>query len=150
MESKDEKTSDTENNEKINFKIYIATGGEFNITANSKEIFREVLDKFLESHNKKELESMNTGICNGGIVDFDKNLEENNIKENTNVILYDLKKDFTPNPDDLNELLENIIGMNISVLSENYKRVEWFRNAPIGYDRNSLLASLPHKEKIQL
>ena len=54
------------------------------------------------------------------------------------------------NPDDLNELLENIAGMNISVLSENYKRVEWFRNTPVGYDRNSLLASLPHKEKIQL
>ena len=103
MESKEEKASDTENNEKINFKICIATGGEFNITANSKEIFREVLDKFLESHNKKELESMNTGICNGGIVDFDKNLEENNIKENTSVILYDSKKDFKSNPDDLDE-----------------------------------------------
>ena len=103
MESKEEKASDTENNEKINFKICIATGVEFNITANSKDIFREVLNKFLKSHNKKELESMNTGICNGGIVDFDKNLEENNIKENTSVILYDLKKDFKSNPDDLDE-----------------------------------------------
>ena len=103
MELNKQKQSDIDDLNKINFKIFIATGGEYTLTANSEDIFKDVLNNFFKIQNLKELEGINTGICNGGIINFDKNLEENNIKENSSVILYSLNKDFTPNPDVLDE-----------------------------------------------
>ena len=40
---------------KLNFKISIATGGEYTLKANSKEIFKDVLSKYFKSHKSKEL-----------------------------------------------------------------------------------------------
>ena len=83
----------------IKFKIFISTGGEYEITANSKEIFSSVLEKFNKTHNIKDFDKINTGLCSGEIIKFNKNLEDNNIKDNSCIILYTLNKDFTPNPD---------------------------------------------------
>ena len=38
-----------------------------------------------------------------GNINFDINLEEHNIKENSSVILYSLNEGFPPNPDALDE-----------------------------------------------
>ena len=98
----DNKNENNKENSKIKFKIFLSTGGEFEITANSKDTFKSVFDEFIKSKNLQNSEDINTGICNGGIIQFDKNLEENNIKENNCVVLYSLKNDYTPNPDDIN------------------------------------------------
>ena len=105
---KDNKNEPYSDKNKIKFKIFLSSGGEFEITANSKDSFQSVFDEFKKTKNIKELDNFNTGICNGGIIRFDKNLEENNIKENNCVIIYSLKKDLTPNPDhfDFNEKKE--------------------------------------------
>ena len=105
---KDDKNEPNSDKNKIKFKIFLSSGGEFEITANSKDSFQSVFDEFKKTKNIKELDNFNTGICNGGIIRFDKNLEENNIKENNCVIIYSLKKDLTPNPDhfDFNEKKE--------------------------------------------
>ena len=95
----DNKNENNKENSKIKFKIFLSTGGEFEITANSKDTFQSVFDEFIKTKNLKNSDDINTGICNAGIIQFDKNLEENNIKENNCVVLYSLKKDYTPNPD---------------------------------------------------
>ena len=68
MELNKQKQSDIDDLNKINFKIFIATGGEYTLIANWKDIFIDVLNNFFKIRNLKELEGINTGICNGEIL----------------------------------------------------------------------------------
>ena len=43
MDLNKQKQPDIDDLNLINFKIFIATGGEYTLTANSKEIFKDVL-----------------------------------------------------------------------------------------------------------
>ena len=99
---KNNNNSNLGQNNQIKFKIIVSGGGEFEITANSKDSFQTIFDEFKKSKNTKQFDDINTGICNANKIQFDKNLEENNIQENNIVLLYSLKKYFTPNPDDFN------------------------------------------------
>ena len=70
----------------ITFKLSFSTGQNYTITDNSNKLFKLVLNKFLLEHhmNNPKITSI---VCKGDIIDMDKSLLDNKIKNNDNVVI---------------------------------------------------------------
>jgi len=68
----------------------LLTGEEYTIQGKEKEIFKNVLNKFISEHNEFSIKTVNA-FLNDNKIDLYKSLAENNITEN-NIIVLDIEK----------------------------------------------------------
>ena len=84
-----DKTTETNNlNTTQKLRFFSSTGQSYEFTANSKENFSSIYDNFNKSYNFNNSNKKPIALSNGEIVQFDKNLEQNNIKDDSSVVLY--------------------------------------------------------------
>ena len=83
-----DKTTETNNlNTTQKLRFISSTGQSYEFTANSKENFSSIYDNFNKSYNFNNSNKKPIALSNGEIVQFDKNLEQNNIKDDSSVVL---------------------------------------------------------------
>ena len=83
-----DKTTETNNlNTTQKLRFFSSTGQSYEFTANSKENFSSIYDNFNKSYNFNNSNKKPIALCNGENVQFDKNLEQNNIKNDSSVVL---------------------------------------------------------------
>jgi len=83
----DIKTETNNLNTTQKLRFFLSTGQSYEFTANSKENFSSIYDNFNKSYNFNNSNKKPIALCNGEIVQFDKNLEQNNIKDDSPVLL---------------------------------------------------------------
>ena len=83
----DKKTETNNLNTTQKLRLISTTGQSYDITSNSKDNFSSIYDNFNKSSNFNNSKKKPIALCNGGNVQFDKNLEQNNIKNNSSVLL---------------------------------------------------------------
>ena len=83
----DKKTETNNLNTTQKLRFISSTGQSYEFTANSKENFDSIYDNFNKSSNFNNSKKKPIALCNGGNVQFDKNLEQNNIKDDSSVVL---------------------------------------------------------------
>ena len=83
-----DKTTETNNlNTTQKLRFFSLTGQSYEFTANSKENFSSIYDNFNKYYNFNNSNKKPIVLCNGEIVQFDKNLEQNNIKNDSVVLV---------------------------------------------------------------
>ena len=71
----------------ISFNIKFSTGQIYSFSDNPNNSFKSTFDKFIQEKNLSFfIDKINTILCDGKIVDFNKSLSENNIKDNSTVL----------------------------------------------------------------
>ncbi len=83
----DKKTETNNLNTTQKLRFFSSTGQSYEFTANSKEIFNSIYNNFNKSYNFTNSNKKPIALCNGENVQFDKNLEQNNIKDDSSVVL---------------------------------------------------------------
>ena len=81
-----ENNSKKDNISLISFYFLLTTGQKFRITANPKDLFKTVLDKFLSENTNLKI-TINGALFNAGKIDMNKTLSENNIVDNSSIVL---------------------------------------------------------------
>ena len=83
----DKKTETNNLNTTQKLRFFSTTGQSYEFTANSKEKFSSIYDNFNKSYNFTNSNKKPIALCNDENVQFDKNLEQNNIKDDSSVVL---------------------------------------------------------------
>ena len=83
----DKKTETNNLNTTQKLRFFSSTGQSYEFTANSKENFNSIYYNFNKSYNFTNSNKKPMALCNGENVQFDKNLEQNNIKDDSSVVL---------------------------------------------------------------
>ena len=83
----DKKTETNNLNTTQKLRFFSSTGQSYEFTANSKENFNSIYYNFNKSYNFTNSNKKPIALCNGENVQFDKNLEQNNIKDDSSVVL---------------------------------------------------------------
>lgn len=83
----DKKTETNNLNTTQKLRFFSSTGQSYEFTANSKEKFNSIYDNFNKSYNFTNSNKKPIALCNGENVQFDKNLEQNNITDDSSVVL---------------------------------------------------------------
>lgn len=83
--NKKTETNNLNTSQKLRF--FSSTGQSYEFIANSKENFSSIYDNFNKSSNFNNSKKIPIALCNGENVQFDKNLEQNNIKDDSSVLL---------------------------------------------------------------
>ncbi len=83
----DKKTETNNLNTTQKLRFFSSTGQSYEFTANSKENFNSIYYNFNKSYNFTNSNKKPIALCNGENVQFDKNLEQNNIKDDSSVLL---------------------------------------------------------------
>ena len=84
----DKKTETNNLNTTQKLRFISSTGQSYEFTANSKENFDSIYDNFNKSYNFTNSNKKPIALCNGENVQFHKNLEQNNIKDGSSVVLF--------------------------------------------------------------
>jgi len=93
------KSINEESSEEINFYLIISTGGEYKVKGKSNDIFQTVLDNCLKVNNLFDQKKKVRAIFDGRCLDNKKSLRENEIVNDSYIIIYLLDLYETPNPD---------------------------------------------------
>ena len=83
----DKKTETNNLNTTQKLRFISSTGQSYEFTANSKENFNSFYYNFNKSYNFTNSNKKPIALCNGENVQFDKNLEQNNITDDSSVVL---------------------------------------------------------------
>ena len=137
----DKKTETNNLNTTQKLRFFSSTGQSYEFTANSKENFSSIYDNFNKSYNFTNSNKKPIALCNGENVQFDKNLEQNNIKDDSIVVL--VIQDENESESMLNQLMqqqmisqqnmqESMMSMMANQISQQQVQMEKMLNSNCG------------------
>ena len=137
----DKKTETNNLNTTQKLRFISSTGQSYEFTANSKENFNSIYNNFNKSYNFTNSNKKPIALCNGENVQFDKNLEQNNIKDDSVVVL--VIQDENESESMLNQLMqqqmisqqnmqESMMSMMANQISQQQVQMEKMLNSNCG------------------
>ena len=137
----DKKTETNNLNTTQKLRFISSTGQSYEFTANSKENFNSIYYNFNKSNNFTNSNKKPIALCNGENVQFDKNLEQNNIKDDSAVLL--VIQDENESESMLNQLMqqqmisqqnmqESMMSMMANQISQQQVQMEKMLNSNCG------------------